>query len=217
MSRIPANERDAELIRYINLKLAALGQPVSEATVDPHFLEIAGPLLRNHYQKDRLLSGRLCPVDGRIQDFLNRYLGDGAPRLPGHTLVLDRPGLGRVMSLPAGEDRIGSPYLQSYRLRQGVLHNPRSDRRTTQGIFHVAEGGLPIPADKIAVPKSAFALLLAAASSRPTTPWLSLSPRTSRGRSSSLRRCCCGLWCVRRPVPTKQRPWKRASSCRAAW
>lgn len=163
MSRIPANERDAELIRYINLKLAALGQPVSEATVDPHFLEIAGPLLRNHYQKDRLLSGRLCPVDARIQEFLNRYLGDGAPRLPGHTLVLDRPGLGRVTSLPAGEDRIGSPYLQSYRLRQGVLHNPRSDRRTTQGIFHVVEGGLPIPADKTAVPKSVFAQLLAAA------------------------------------------------------
>jgi hypothetical protein len=158
-----ANERETELIRYINLKLAALGQPTSEATVDPHFLEIAGPLLRNYYQKDRLLGGRLCPVDSRIQAFLDGYLGESAPRLPGHTLVLDRPGLARVMSLPAGEDRIGSPYLQSYRLRQGVLHNPRSDRRTTQGIFHVVEGGLPIPADKIAVPKVAFAKLLAAA------------------------------------------------------
>ena len=46
---------------------------------------------------------------------------------------------------------------------QGVLHNPRSDRRTTQGIFHIAEGGLPVPADKIAVPKRTFAALLAAA------------------------------------------------------
>ena len=27
-------------------------------------------------------------------------------------------------------------------MKQGVLHNPKSDRRTTQGIFHVAEGGL---------------------------------------------------------------------------
>ena len=157
------NERDAELIRYINLKLAALGQPVSETTVDQHFLEIAGPLLRNHYQKDRLLGGRLCPVDARIQSFLDGYLGEGTPRLPAHTLVLDMPGLARVTSLPAGEDRIGSPYLQSYRLRQGVLHNPRSDRRTTQGIFHVVEGGLPVPADKIAVPKATFAKLLAAA------------------------------------------------------
>ena len=43
-------------------------------------------------------------------------------------------------------------YLHSYRVRNGVLHNPRSDRRTTEGTFHVAEGGLPIPGDKKAVP-----------------------------------------------------------------
>ncbi len=162
-----ANTHETELVRYINLKLAALGQPTSQRTAEPYFLEIAGPLLRNYYQKDQLLSGRLCPADARIQSFLDRYLSDimpgGAPRLPGHTFVLDRPGLARVMSLPAGEDRIGSPYLESYRLRQGVLHNPRSDRRTTQGIFHIVEGGLPVPADKIAVPKRTFAALLAAA------------------------------------------------------
>jgi hypothetical protein len=156
-----------ELVRYINLKLAALGQPTSASTADPYFLEIAGPLLRNYYQKDQLLGGRLCPADARIQAFLDRYLSGvtstGVPRLPAHTFVLDRPGLARVMSLPAGEDNIESPYLQSYRLRQGVLHNPRSDRRTTQGIFHIVEGGLPIPADKIAVPKIAFAGLLSAA------------------------------------------------------
>ncbi len=99
----------------------------------------------------------LCPADTRIQDFLDSYLSDvnpqGAPRLPADTFVLDRPGLARVMSLPAGEDSYSSPYLKSYRVQQGVLHNPKSDRRTTQGIFHIVEGGLPIPADKIAVPK----------------------------------------------------------------
>ncbi|HVW87631.1 MAG TPA: hypothetical protein VHB50_23250, partial [Bryobacteraceae bacterium] len=67
------------------------------------------------------------------------------------------------MSLPAGEDYFSSPYLKSYRLAQGVLHNPRSDRRTTRGIFHIVEGGLPVPADKITVPKIAFARLLKAA------------------------------------------------------
>ena len=161
------NVHETELVRYINLKLAALGQPTSQRTVDPYFLELAGPLLRNYYQKDQLLGGRLCPADARIQSFLDRYLSDvmpgGAPRLPSNTFVLDRPGLARVMSLPAGEDRLSSPYLQSYRLRQGVLHNPLSDRRTTQGIFHVVEGGLPVPADKIAVPKRTFAALLTAA------------------------------------------------------
>ncbi len=164
---VSGKESEAELVRYINLKLAALGQPVSEATVDREFLEIAGPLLRNHYQKDRLLGGRLCPVDNRIQQFLIRYLGKGAPPLPEHTLVLDRPGLARVISLPAREDHLSSPYLQSYRLRQGVLHNPHSDRRTTQGVFHVVEQGLPIPADKIGVPKTTFAKLLAAALNPP--------------------------------------------------
>ncbi len=162
-----SEEHPEELFRYINLKLASLGQPTSHSTADPRALEIAGPLLRNFYQKDQVLGYRLCPADARIQSFLDAYLSDlmpqGAPRLPGNTFVLDRPGLARVMSLPPGKDTLASPYLQSYRVPQGILHNPRSDRRTTKGIFHIAEGGLPVPADKIAVPKRTFAALLAAA------------------------------------------------------
>jgi len=156
-----------ELLRYINLKLVALGQPSSHSTTDPYFLEIAGPLLRNYYQKDQLLGDRLCPADNRIQQFLDAYLRDvapgGAARLPSNSFVLDRPGLARVMSLPPGADEFASAYLHSYRTVQGVLHNPKSDRRTTEGIFHIVEGGLPIPADKLAVPKPAFARLLAEA------------------------------------------------------
>jgi hypothetical protein len=68
--------RNLELIRYINLKLAALGQPTSRSTADPEFLEIAGPLLRNYHQKDQLLGNRLCPADTRIQSFLDSYLRD---------------------------------------------------------------------------------------------------------------------------------------------
>src|SRR5580658_4681046 len=155
---------EAELIRYINLKLAALGQPTSQSTADPEFLEIAGPLLRNYYQKNQLLRGRLCPADARIQAFLDDYLSgvpaEGVPRLPSHTLVLDRPGLARVMSLPPRGDMLTSPYVRSYRIKQGILHNPKSDRRTTKGIFHIAEGGLPVPEDKIGVPKATFGALL---------------------------------------------------------
>ena len=156
-----------ELIRYINLKLLALGQPTSHSTSDPYFLEIAGPLLRNYYQKGQLLGDRLCPVDTRIQTFLDHYLDGQASRLPSQTFVLDRPHMARVLSLPPGVDRLASPYLQSYRVQQGILHNPRSDRRTTQGIFHIVEGGLPVPADKIAVPKVTFSLLLKAALNPP--------------------------------------------------
>jgi phosphoenolpyruvate carboxykinase (diphosphate) len=156
-----------ELNSYINLKLAALGQPTSRETADPRFLEIAGPLLRNFHQKDLLLGDRLCPADARIQAFLDDYLRGssigGAPRLPARTFVLDRPGLARLMSFPPGAHSFSSPYVRSYRVAQGVLHNPKTDRRTTQGVFHVTEGGLPVPADKIAVPKQTFAALLAEA------------------------------------------------------
>ncbi len=158
------HQSDGDLCRYINLKLAALGKPTSARTVEPAFLELTGPLLRNYHQKDLLLGGKLCPVDSRIQAYLDSYLGENTPpRLPSSTFVLDRPGMARVMSLPAGENFFSSPYLKSYRVAQGVLHNPKSDRRTTKGIFHVVEGGLPVPADKITVPKQTFAALLTAA------------------------------------------------------
>src|SRR5271154_2608876 len=156
-----------DLVQYLYLKLAALGQPASKNSADTRFLQIAQPLLRHHYEKERLLEKYLCPADARIQSFLDAYLADGspggAPRLPASTFILDRAGLARTMSLPPDAPSFSSPYLRSYRVPQGVLHNPSSDRRTTRGVFHIAEGGFPIPADKLAVPKQTFAALLAAA------------------------------------------------------
>ncbi len=159
-------ERATELLQYLHLKLAALGQPSSSGS-NSALLEIAQPLLRTHFEKERLLGKHLCPADSRIQNFLDEYLCDccpaGVPRLPASTFVLDRAGLARAMSLPPDAYSFSSPYLRSYRVPQGVLHNPLSDRRTTSGVFHVAEGGFPIPADKQAVPRHVFAALLAAA------------------------------------------------------
>src|ERR1700722_2840812 len=78
---------EAELIQYIDLKLAALGHPVSREA-DADFLAIARPLLRNIHQKDLMLGNLLCPADQRIQAFLDDYLKDvcpkGAARLPGN-------------------------------------------------------------------------------------------------------------------------------------
>ena len=168
---MPAAE-DLDLTWYLNLKLAALGEPVGQGVPQSEFLELARPLLRNFENKDRLLRRHLCPADSRIQAFLNDYLGEvcpaGAPHLPSRTLVLDRPGLGRILSLPSGEPSFSSPYLNSYRVAQGIVHNPKSDRRTTKGVFHIAEGGFSVPADKQAVPKQAFAALLAAALQPPS-------------------------------------------------
>lgn len=156
-----------QLERYIGLKLAALGERPPRTASDSYFLELAGPLLRNFHQKDELLRGRLSPADARIQAFLDSRLADvrpgGVPRLPARTFAADLPGMARLLSFPPGADHFASPYVESYRVPQGVLHNPRNDRRTTKGVFHIAEGGLPIPDDKIAVPKDVFAALLEAA------------------------------------------------------
>ena len=49
-----------------------------------------------------------------------------------------------------------------------MLHNPKNDKRTTEGVFHVCEGGLPIAADKKVVPKITFLRLLEAALNPPS-------------------------------------------------
>jgi hypothetical protein len=158
---------DEKVLQYINLKLAAMGQPIYGSLEDSAFLEIARPLIDKYQQNKRQLTNWLSPVDQRIQSFIDDYLKDIDPatpaRLPLDTFVLDRHGLARILSLPPGRDTFSSEIIQSYRLKQGILHNPRSDRRTTQGVFHIVEGGMPIPNDKVAVPKVAFKRLLAAA------------------------------------------------------
>lgn len=158
-------DTDAERRRlqlYINLKLSSTGQPASHAG-DNEFLSIADDLLASYREKNRLLAGYLCPADQRIQDFLDSYLADcGAEkvRLPGNSIVLDRYGVARELSLPSDGDEFKSDIVSSYRIKQGILHNPANDRRTTKGSFHIAEGGLPIPGDKKAVPKIAYARML---------------------------------------------------------
>ncbi|HEY0010208.1 MAG TPA: hypothetical protein VGB55_15900, partial [Tepidisphaeraceae bacterium] len=110
--------------------------------------------------------------DQRIQAFLSRSLGDVIdPKkitLPTRTFTLDRHGLAREMSLPIGENEFVNDILSSYRVQQGALHNPKSDRRTTAGVFHVADVGLPVPGDKFAVPPVTYARLLEAALNAPT-------------------------------------------------
>ena len=152
-------------INYINLKLRDLGCPTFPMQIDAEFADLVGGLMALHREKDRLLAKHLCPADARIQNFLYDYLQDAVevPRLPNQTFALDRHGLARQLSLPPDKDEFSSDIIHSYRVRQGVLHNPKSDRRTTQGIFHVAEGGLPVPDDKKAVPKAVFGRLLAKA------------------------------------------------------
>jgi len=107
-------------------------------------------------------AGCPCPADGRIEAFLASYFagltGDSPLRLP-PAIALPRYGVARALSLPSDRDDYENDCLTSYRVRNGVLHNPASDRRTTKGTFHVCEGGLPIPGDKKAVPRETFVAL----------------------------------------------------------
>ena len=151
----------AHLIAHINVKLALIGCSPVPLQGDKEFVEIAAAMAAQSREKDRLLGQHLCPADQRIQNFLHDYLQEiPAPKLPARTFALDRAGLARVLSLPVDRNAFSSDIINSYRVKQGVLHNPRSDRRTTAGIFHVAEGGLPVPDDKLGVPKITFAKML---------------------------------------------------------
>ena len=146
----------------INIRLAQLGLPVPSRFTDDEGARLIAPILARQRELSRRLADRLCAADARIQAWLDDYLADTGlvPSLPRRTLVLDEPGLARTLSLPLDSDEFSSPLLSSYRLANGVLHNPANDRRTTAGVFHIVEGGLPIPDDKIAVPKAVFARLL---------------------------------------------------------
>jgi hypothetical protein len=155
---------DEQALReYVNLKLTSIGQPVFGDISDSEFFGLSQSLLASYQEKSRLLADYLPPCDQRLQSFIMEYFSDldlaEIPHLPNNTLVLDRHGIARTLSLPAKGDHFSSDIIDSYRIQQGVLHNPKSDRRTTKGVFHVAEGGLPIPNDKKAVPKLAVARL----------------------------------------------------------
>jgi hypothetical protein len=135
-----------------------------------------------------------APVDVRIQAWLDHTFAAAGPvpRLPAGALVLDRAGMARVLSLPREGDSYASPLLKSYRLRNGVLHNPVNDRRTTQGVFHVVEGGLPVPDDKLGVPPAAFVRMLERALQPPADiarlPYTAAEPAAPGGFVSLLLR-----------------------------
>ncbi|MCF6269084.1 MAG: hypothetical protein L3J41_05190 [Melioribacteraceae bacterium] len=155
------------LIQFINLKLSSKGFPYYGEGKENKFLDIAQDLISDSQEKERLLSKYLSPADYRIQKFLNKYFSDVIDsekiKLPHNTFELDRHGIARILSIAPDSHKFESDIISSYRLQQGVLHNPIKDKRTTKGVFHVAEGGLPVPDDKKSVPKIAAANLLSLA------------------------------------------------------
>ncbi len=159
------------ILQHICLQLASLGHRC-QLSSDHGYLAVADSLLKNYSAQRQLLAEYRCPADQRIQDFLNDYLKrngvDVKIKLPGETFNLNERGIARELSLPFASNTYKSDLVESYRLAQGVLHNPKNDRRTTSGVFHIVEGGLPIPADKKAVPVDVYANLLQVALDPPT-------------------------------------------------
>lgn len=168
------NRLRKDTVRYINLQLASLGQPLFHDNDDdetklcnPKFMELTQGLIKSFREKSRLLSDHLSPVDLRIQNFINDYLKDvnigKLCKLPNNTLVLTQKGHAREISLPPNGKTFKSENITSHRIKQGILNNPLHDKRTTNGTFHIVAGGLPVPLEKKEVPKVAFAHFLEAA------------------------------------------------------
>ena len=181
------------LRRKVDLFLITHGLLPVSLDHDPELASQWGGLLGSFREQTRLLSEHRCPIDRRIESFLADNFKDlpGEPlRLPSQALSLNEPGLARELSLPSDKEEFSSPLLTSYRVYNGVLHNPKSDRRTTEGTFHVAEGGMPIPGDKRAVPKGVFAELLRHAVVAPDD--LALLPYTAT-RAGAQARCFVSL------------------------
>ena len=168
-----AQKDQKDIIQYLNMQLAAMGQPMYVDNDDKNtqlsndrFISLTKDLIKSFREKTRILSDHLSPADQRIQNFIESYL-EGVdvpmPRIPNNTFTLNQPGLARELSLPPDGDTFKNELVSSYRLKQGILNNPSKDKRTTKGTFHIVDGGLPVPLDKKEVPRVTFAIMLKAA------------------------------------------------------
>lgn len=170
-------EHQSALNRRVYFRLIADGLIHPTDGPDPEVAELAAQQRGRRRSLGAALRDHRCPVDHRIESFLADYFRDLPPvdhqpvadvlRLPAESITLDRHGVARTLSLPAHGDRFENDYVQSVRIHNGVVHNPRNDKRTTAGTFHVVEDGLPVPAGKKAVPRDVFVRMFAAAMNPP--------------------------------------------------
>lgn len=153
-------EQREQLREYVHMQLAVPGLEVPEEAAQKSLWN--GSLLSNLREKNRLLAKHNAPIACRVEKYLNSHFelaNDQALSVPRSSLCLDRHGMARLLSIPVDSDSFRNDLVSSHRVHNGIVHNPRADRRTTKGTFHVCDGGLAVPADKRIVPKSVFAEL----------------------------------------------------------
>src|SRR5207302_11445636 len=119
--------RRQTLLKRISLRLVADGLvPAADSTAE--LQDIAGGLLQSFREMSRTLREHRCPADARIEAFLADHFKDlkldWQPRLPDYTFVLDRHGVARELSIPEHANEFANSLLKSYRVYNGILHNP---------------------------------------------------------------------------------------------
>ncbi len=161
-------------IKYINFKLASLGLPIFRYeegldTSSSYFIDLFDDIIEDYKEKTRMVNSDDIGINHRINNFFSKYFKESAKeyKVIEKCFTLDHYGLARELSLPPDKSEFKNEYINSYRITQGVLNNPRNDRRTTKGSFHIVEGGPKIPFDKKAVPKNTFLKLYEAAINPP--------------------------------------------------
>ncbi len=162
----------AQQIQYINFKLAMLGQPTLKlADGTDKLIKLFDDIIINYRERKRNNADDNAPIHNRINAFFNNYFSDckQRPVAISDSFHLDYYGLARMLSLPIEKNIYQNEYISSYRIKQGVLHNPKNDRRTTKGSFHIVSGDLAVPNDKKEVPKATFCKLYQAALQPPQT------------------------------------------------
>jgi hypothetical protein len=157
--------KDKALLGYVDLMLMSMGQPYFGNDETCPITEMAAPLLSMVNELRLRQDGAYCPADQRIIAFLDEFLKDLPAEekhdwLPHSTLTTDRHGISRILSMPPDADEFHSEHISSYRVQQGILHNPTIDRRTAKGVFQMVVGGPDVPGDKLAVPKLTFGRML---------------------------------------------------------
>jgi hypothetical protein len=167
-----APEQRQRLQNYLSFQLALAGlMPPGEEDQERPDAAFPREMLDSFRERNAILRQHQPPIDQRIEAFLASYFGDEVGdeplKLPSRSLNLDRHGMARELSMPLGGNKFENDQVKSYRCFNGVLNNPRADRRTTAGTFHVVEGGLSIPGDKRVVPKNVFVNLFRAAMQPP--------------------------------------------------
>lgn len=147
-------------VEKIKLQLLMLGQPVEQAS--DYLQEVVEPMMASYVSCLKHSEKIQCAADKRIEGFLDHFFEkkEKCHYLPEVDFICDQFGIARLLSLPENEDEFHSEYAHTYRTTTGILNNPGTDKRTTKDVFHVVEGGLPIPSDKKAVPKSVFEKML---------------------------------------------------------